>query len=173
MRRSASFSSPRPAVSSAAAPARTVPGVRGAAEFLGAHDKLGALLPALTRMAQLQRDCAHNLPPMFAACEVLQFAVGQLVLTVPNAALAAKLKQQLPKLQESLCRLGWQVDAIRLKVQAGRAPETTAAPEPLRLSPHALPALAALDRQLENSPRNAALKAAIEAMLRRHRHPMP
>lgn len=97
---------------------------RGVTEFLGAHDKLGALLPAAARMAQLQKDCARHLPPMFDACEVLQFAAEQLVLTVPNAALAAKLKQQLPKLQEVLCRQGWQVNAVRLKVQAGRPVET-------------------------------------------------
>ena len=98
------------------------------AEFLGAHDKLGALLPAAARMAQLQKECARNLPAMFDACAVVQFASGQLVLAVPNAALAAKLKQQLPKLQESLCRLGWQVNAVRLKVQAVR-PRSAPAPK--------------------------------------------
>lgn len=170
MRHVAFFPAHRSPASNPGAPVRTV---RGVAEFLGAHEKLGALLPAVTRMAQLQRDCAQNLPAMFDACDVLQFASGQLVLTVPNAALAAKLKQQLPKLQESLCRQGWQVGAVRLKVQTGRPPEKTAAPKQLRLSPQALPALAALDSQLENSPRNAALKAAIETMLRRHQHPMP
>lgn len=163
MRSASSFSPYRPPSN---APMRSA---RGVTEFLDAHDKLGALLPAVTRMAQLQKECAKNLPAMFDACDVLQFASGQLVLAVPNTALAAKLKQQLPKLQESLCRLGWQVNAVRLKVQAGRPAEKPPAAKQLKLSPHALPALAALDSQLENSPRNAALKAAIEAMMRRHR----
>jgi hypothetical protein len=161
-----SFSIHRPAQSKAAA--RTA---RGVTEFLGAHDKLGALLPAVTRMAQLQKDCAKTLPTMFDACDVLQFADGQLVLAVPNTALAAKLKQQLPKLRESLCKLGWQVNAVRLKVQATRPVAPQPPPRSLELSPTALPALAQLDDQLENSPRNAALKAAIETMLRRHRRP--
>ena len=151
-------------------PARSA---RGVTEFLGTHDKLGALLPAVARMAQLQKDCARSLPPMFDTCEVLQFATGQLVLAAPNAALAAKLKQQLPKLQENLCRLGWQVNAVRLKVQAGRPAEKPVPPKQLELSPQALPALAALGDQLEDTPRNAALKAAIETMVRRHRHAAP
>lgn len=144
---------------------------RGVAEFLGAHDKLGALLPAITRMAQLQQDCAKSLSAMFDACDILQFASGQLVLAVPNPALAAKLKQQLPKLQESLCRLGWQVSAIRLRVQVGRPAPPPPVPRHLTLSPSALPALTALAGQLEDAPRNAALKAAVMAMLQRHRPP--
>lgn len=162
---------PAPSASPFAAGRRPAPSnapARGVAEFLGAHDKLGALLPAAARMAQLQKECARNLPAMFDACAVVQFASGQLVLAVPNAALAAKLKQQLPKLQESLCRLGWQVNAVRLKVQAVR-PETCPAPKrDWVLAPKALPALAELQQQLEDSPRNAALKAALAAMLRRH-----
>jgi len=146
---------------------------RGAAEFLGAHDKLGALLPAAARMAQLQKECARILPAMFDACAVMQFASGQLVLAVPNAALAAKLKQQLPKLQESLCRLGWQVNAVRLKVQAVRPPVGAVPKRESVLAPQALPALAALQQQLEDTPRNAALKAALAAMLRRHQAATP
>lgn len=161
-----SFSIHRPAQSNAASRA-----ARGVTEFLGAHDKLGALLPAVTRMAQLQKDCAKNLPTMFDACDVLQFADGQLVLAVPNTALAAKLKQQLPKLRDSLCKLGWQVNAVRLKVQAVRPTAIRPPPKALELPATALPSLAHLDSQLENSPRNAALKAAIETMLRRHLRP--
>jgi len=165
MSAASSFSTFRPP-----SPVSTTPTARGVAEFLGAHDKLGSLLPAARRMAQLQKDCRRNLPRMFETCEVLQFASEQLVLTVLNAALAAKLKQQLPKLQENLCRLGWQVNAVRLKVQAGRPAEKPAPAKQLTLSTQALPALAALDSELEDTPRNAALKAAIETMLRRHRH---
>lgn len=142
-------------------------GARGVTDFLSAHDKLGALLPAVTRMAQLQKDCAKNLSVMFDACDILQFASGQLVLAVPSPALATKLKQQLPKLQESLCRLGWQVNAIRLRVQVIRlAPAPVH--RPLTLPPSALPALSALVGQLEDAPRNADLKAALVTMLQRH-----
>jgi uncharacterized protein YukE len=36
---------------------------------------------------------------MFKHCEILAFEQNVLTLALPNAALAAKLKQQLPKLQ--------------------------------------------------------------------------
>src|SRR5450631_2560924 len=149
--------------------ARTAPSAKGAADFLRANEKMAAILPAATRMAALQKDCAAALPAMFNACAVLQFASDQLVIATPNAAVAAKLKQQLPKLQDFLIKRGWQVSAIRLKVQAGRNLENSSAPKQLMLPAQALSALFALDGELEISPRNAALKAAIAAMLGRHR----
>ena len=77
-------------------------------------------MPAVTRMAALQKDCAKLLPSMFEACDVLQYDADQLVLSTPNAALAAKLKQQLPKLQAHLVKSGWQVNVIRIKVQVAK-----------------------------------------------------
>lgn len=141
----------------------------GASDFLRAHDKMAALLPTVTRMVALQKDCARILPVMFDACAVLQFNGGQLVLSTPNAALAAKLKQQLPKLQDGLLKLGWQVSAIRLKVQVAQSLAKSTPSKQLRLPGQAVSALAVLGDTLENSPRNEALKAAISAMLQRHR----
>ena len=148
---------------------RTAATSRGVADFLRGHDKMAALLPSVTRMANLQSDCAANLPSMFAACGVLQFESGQLVLSTPNAALASKLKQQLPKLQEGLQQRGWQVNAIRLKVQVGPALEKVPHVKQLRLPDPALSALQQLEKSLASSPRNAALLAAISALVKRPR----
>jgi hypothetical protein len=142
-------------------------GARGASDFLRANDKMAAILPGVTKMVALQKACATNLPAMFELCEVLQFESAQLVLSTPNAALASKLKQQLPKLQETLLTQGWQVNSIRLKVQVARA-----IPKPARIIPPELPAIAtsafaALGAALENSPRNQALKEAIKAIVQR------
>src|SRR5690606_36555382 len=142
---------------------------RGAAEFLRSHDKLAMLLPAVTRMASLQRDCAAALPATFAQCAVLQHEADQLVLSVPNAALAARLKQQSPKLQDELLQRGWQVNAIRLKVQVGKTvAKSTTSSKPV-LSVRAVSAFAELDAVLEDSSRNRELKAALAAMVRHHR----
>lgn len=142
---------------------------KGVADFLRAHDKMASLLPAATRMAELQRDCATLLPAVFDACAVLQFEAGQLILSVPNTALAAKLKQQLPKLQDGLLKRGWQVNAIRLKVQIGKIAEKLIEKKKPALPAKAVSALATLGQSLEDSPRNQALKAAISAMVKRHR----
>jgi hypothetical protein len=141
----------------------------GAADFLRAHDKMASMLPAVTRMIALQKDCAAALPSMFVSTEILQFESGQLVLSTPNAALATKLKQQLPKLQDTLLKLGWQVSAIRLKVQVSKSIIKITTTKQLSLSDRAVDAFAALGEELDASPRNAALKAALLAMARRAR----
>src|SRR3990167_4467553 len=106
---------------------------RGATDFLRANEKMAAILPAVTRMAAMQKDCAAALPAMFNDCAVLQFTSDRLLLATPNAAVAAKLKQQLPKLQDFLIKRGWQVSAICLKVQAGKNIEKTSHPKQLTL----------------------------------------
>lgn len=141
---------------------------RDASDFLRGNDKMAALLPTLTRMAALQKQCAAGLPSMFEACEVLHFEAGQLVLSAPNAALATKLKQQLPKLQSYLLAGNWQVNAIRIKVQVSQNLKKLTPVKRFSLTPQAVSAFANLAGSLEQSPRNEALKAALAAMVRRY-----
>ncbi len=165
MMRSSSFLSVHPGGRSA----RSAQTSRGVTDFLRANDKMAAILPAVTRLAALQQDCSGVLPALFDACSVLQFENGQLVLAAPSAAFASKLKQQLPKLQDGLLRRGWQVNAIRLKVQVGNIAEKQQKPKQLVLPAKAISALASLNQTLDDSPRNQALKAALDTMLKRHR----
>jgi hypothetical protein len=142
---------------------------KGVADFLRVHDKMASLLPAVTRMAALQKDCAALLPTIFESSAVVQYESNTLVLSVANSALAAKLKQQLPKLQDGLVKRGWQVSAVRLKLQPGNIYQKVTPVKQLDLPVQAFSALAALNTTLEDSPRNEALKAAITRMLDRHR----
>jgi hypothetical protein len=141
----------------------------GVTDFLQKHDKLGTLLPTLERLGALEKACATALPAIFDTCSVLNLEAGQLALAAPNAALASKLKQQLPKLQNFLQQHGWQVNAIRIKVQVGKIHEKSITSKQIALSNRALTAFAALENSLEPSNRNASLKAALQAMLNRHR----
>ncbi|PHV08229.1 hypothetical protein CSQ96_06070 [Janthinobacterium sp. BJB412] len=141
----------------------------GATDFLRRDDKMAALLPAIERMAALQKDCATALPAMFKYCEILQFEDNQLVLSTPNAALAAKLKQQLPKLQETLARRGWQVHGVKLKVQMMKAAEVKEQMRALFLNEAAISAFDSLSDSLEQSAQNATLIAALKAMVARRR----
>ena len=144
---------------------------RDAAEFLRHDDKLAALLPAARRFATLQRDCAAALPAMFDAVGILAFENGQLVLAVPNAALAARLKQQLPKLQETLLKRAWQVTAIRLKVQVRPDEVETAPPKVATLGKTGASAFAELEKSLENAGADKGLLAAVAGLVRRARGP--
>ena len=141
----------------------------GATDFLRRDNKLSALLPAVERMAALQKDCAAALPAMFRYCDILSFEAGQLVLAIPNASLAAKLKQQLPKLQDTLAQRGWQVQGVKLKVQMVKAVEIKPEMVSVELPPTALDAFDALGATLEPTQQNAPLIAALKAMVARRR----
>jgi hypothetical protein len=121
------------------------------------------------RMARLQKDCADCLPAMFKHCEILAFEDSQLILSVPTTALAAKLKQQLPKLQDTLARRGWQVAAVKLKVQMTKAVEIKEKMRALELPPAAVEAFDQLSSSLEASPQNSPLIDAVKAMVARRR----
>lgn len=141
---------------------------KGVTDFLRLHDKMASLLPVATRLGALQKDCAAALPAMFEACAVLSCESDRLVLAVPNSAMAGKLKQQLPKLLDRLRSRGWQVIAIRLKVQVIQEIAKIETTKQLALPPIAISALSSLDSALDDSPRNKGIKAVLGAMLRRH-----
>jgi hypothetical protein len=80
---------------------------------------------------------------------------------------AAKLKQQVPKLQAALQKKGWQVDSVRIKIQVGRAlpaQDEVMKPSSLRLPPTAVQAFEELGDALPESPANAPLIAAIKRL---------
>lgn len=142
------------------------PAARDASDFLQGNDKLASLLPAAARLANLQRECVKLMPTQFVHCTVLQITDGQLTVVVPNAALATRVKQLLPKLHSGLIEKGWPIQGIKLKIQVIAAP----LPKPVRdlsLSGGAVASFAALDQSLATHPRNAALKEAIQALVAR------
>ena len=142
---------------------------KDATDFLRSDNAMAAFMPAITRMAALQKNCAAILPAIFNSCDVMNFEAGQLVLSTPNAALATKLKQQLPKLQDRLLKDGWQVNAIRIKVQVSKNYVVPVVVRQLILPERAVSAFAELNETLEDSPRNQALKNALANMVRRNR----
>ncbi|WP_374358508.1 hypothetical protein [Pseudoduganella danionis] len=142
-----------------------------ATDFLRRDDRMASLLPAIERMASLQKDCAAALPAMFKYCEILAYEQNVLTLALPNAALAAKLKQQIPKLQDTLGRRGWQVDQVKLRVQMVKAAEIKEPMRALSLSEAAVQAFDQLGDTLEQSAQNAPLIAALKAMVARRRAP--
>lgn len=147
--------------------ARTAKGVR---ELLQNDNRIAALLPAAERLAALQKDCVAALPAAFDACKLIQFTSGQLVLSVPNAALAAKLKQQLPRLLDFLTTRGWQVSAIRLKVQV-KAQASRPAPirSELVMPASAIRAFRELKVQLAGDSADSPLQQALQRIIDRHR----
>jgi hypothetical protein len=130
---------------------------------------MAALLPTAMRMGRLQNDCAAILPAMFANCDVLSFQEGALVLAVPSSAVAARLKQQLPKLQSALQQRGWQVESTKLKVQVTRAMPQQVEMRTLELPPTAVDAFEELGEALADTAQNATLIAAIKSLAAKRR----
>lgn len=140
-----------------------------ATDFLRSNDRMASLLPTAMRMARLQKDCAAALPSTFGHCDVLSFHDSALVLAVPNSAVAARVKQQLPKLQALLRQRGWQVESVRLKVQVTRATPPGEPMRTLEMPPTAVQAFEQLGEALPDTPQNAQLVAAIRALAARRR----
>jgi hypothetical protein len=141
----------------------------GANEFLRSNARIASLLPTAMRMARLQNDCAAVLPAVFQHSDVISFQEGVLVLAVPSSALAAKLKQQVPKLQGALVQRGWQVDSIRLKVQVARALPPQVVTRTLELPTMAVDAFEQLGESLPETPQNEKLIAAIRSLAAKRR----
>jgi hypothetical protein len=85
--------------------------------------------PTLAKLAQLGRESAERLkaveflipPALRSAIKAGPIEGPAWCLLVDSNAAAAKLRQVLPALIAHLCDRGWQISAIRLKVQvAGR-----------------------------------------------------
>jgi len=138
-------------------------------DFLRANDRMASLMPAAMRMADLQRDVGLALPAIANNCDVLSFQEGVLTLAVPSSAVAARLKQQLPKLQSTLLARGWQVNSTRLKVQVTRAMPQRPEPRVLELPSTAVEAFEELGESLPDTPQNAALVAAVKRLAARRR----
>lgn len=141
-----------------------------ATDFLRRDDRMATLLPAIERMAALQKDCATALPAMFKYCEILAYEQNVLTLALPNAALAAKLKQQIPKLQETLARRGWQVDQVKLRVQMVKPADIKEPMRSLSLNESAVQAFDQLSHELPDSHQNRDLIAALRRLVERRRH---
>ena len=72
------------------------PSARDPLAYLRSDDALGALLPAVQQVAQLQAACEALLPMLFGSCIVLHLRQGTLTIAAPNAALATRLRQVQP-----------------------------------------------------------------------------
>jgi hypothetical protein len=133
-------------------------------EYLRSDDKLGSLLPTVEQVVQLQAACEQQLPTLFSSCQVLQLRENTLHISAPNAALATRLRQVLPKLQQGLRASGWDIEQIRLKVQLMPTQAAPPAPSaPRVMSSGAIESIASLASQIEESP----LRDALQNLLKR------
>ena len=129
------------------------------------RSEIAHLWPTIHNITALQKECAAALPQLFLYCQVLHLEAEQLVVSAPNSALASKLKQQLPRLQAALQKAGWQINAIRIKVQVSPVLQKESADRPKRLSGAAIKAFSELEQGLTGKGQNQELLDALRTML--------
>lgn len=136
-------------------------------KLLDASSELAALREKTQRLQALQRayvDCTPvELAELTKASRVGYLKAGTLYLLADNAAVAAKLRQLLPRLLPILGKLEAEVTGIRVEVQ----PKFPSAAHPSHLAKEPLP----IDyiEKLESASKtisNPALQAAAARLLR-------
>jgi hypothetical protein len=131
--------------------------------------EIAHLWPTIANLTALQKECIAALPHLFIYCQVLHLESEQLVVAAPNSAVASKLKQLLPKLMSALQKAGWQINAIRIKVQVNPVLEKEAVEKQCQFSRKALSAFDELEKNLSGSKGNDGLLQALRALLNRNR----
>lgn len=148
---------------------------KDAVSWLNQSSHGASLLATVRHHVELQQRLQAVLPaPWGAACSVMRWQDQVLTLGVPNAAHAAKIRQLTPSLTAGLRQVGWQVNGIRVRVQAGESVETEVKrlamrpPREVRpLDRHDLEAFEALGSTLPEGP----LAQSVARLLARHHVP--
>ncbi|MEI2416908.1 DciA family protein [Orrella sp. JC864] len=120
------------------------------------------------RHIQIRQAVASVLPPALGAvCQVAKADQLTLVLAVPSAAHAAKLRQMAPSLIRALGARGWNLNEIAVRVQAGLPTGRTEKPRPVEKNELDETALQAFSR-LHQGLRPGPLADAVARLLRHH-----
>ncbi len=126
--------------------------------LLNNHQELRTLLDKAQVLSDLHRQFASVVPSHIAlSTQILGLQFGTLSIAAANATLAAKLRQIAPDLVTQLQRNGYEISAIRVKVQVSfdkPQPQIT----PHKLSRTAQRKLGELSLKLEDTPLKHALE---------------
>ncbi|MBY0271107.1 MAG: DUF721 domain-containing protein [Burkholderiales bacterium] len=128
---------------------------------------LTALTQATQCIAALQRLYAVCAPPdMVRASRVVNNRNGMLVIAADNGAVAAKLRQQAPRLLKNMQKQGGEVTGIRVQVQVERTVPTPRS----RVEKTPLP-IDSIDKfeKLSKQVKDPALASALARLVARRR----
>ncbi len=136
--------------------------VQAIGDCLGGASPLARLQEHAQRLVRLQRQLVLLLPHYLQdSVTVANFQKGVLVLHVPGAAVATRVKMVLPRLIEGLFAQGAAVEEIKVKIRLQRAEYRRPAPA-RTVSDEALDGLDALRASL---PDDSALAGSLARLL--------
>jgi hypothetical protein len=138
---------------------------------LFAHDNpLGHLQDHAARLVRLQQVLEAGIPAQLArACRVANLKNDTLIVSVRGSAMAVRLKQGLPSLEQHFALAGYPLVRIKIKVALPEE-EAPQAPRPAPERVISAPAREEIERFAASLPEDAAaLRAALERLARRSR----
>lgn len=137
--------------------------------WLGQDLRGAGVLATAQRHLQIRQIIAAVLPPALGAvCQVAKAEQQSLLLAVPSAAHAAKLRQLAPSLTRALTNHGWNLNEIGVRVQAGLPGTETKVSRPKEAQPLEATALQAFET-LHANLRPGPLADAVARLLVHHR----
>jgi hypothetical protein len=120
--------------------------------------ELQALNREIRQLMALQSVLAEVLPGNLAtSASVALVKAGEMILFADNGAVAAKLRQMVPRILISLRQRGYEITGIRLQVQVSIR-DNPLPQKQISLSSEARSAIDLLSERLKASPLKAALK---------------
>ena len=140
-----------------------------ALEYLDSHEKVANLMHVARQLMDIQSDCNCILPAWFSNCHILKLENGTLLVGVPNQAIAARLRQKIPFLQNRLGLKGWPVNTIRLKVQLLQKSFMEKSAAQKCLSPTAYKSFSELYRRFEQNDSGSPLTKALLQLISGYR----
>jgi hypothetical protein len=139
-------------------------------ELLAGSGQLKTLSSEARRLAELERLIFEAAPRALSeVTRVRNLRAGTLVISADNAAVAAKLRQLIPRLLVCVRKREPEVNGIRVEVQPGprqRGPKRRSGKRPLPA------AVIANFRSLAEGLRESPLKDAVNRLVRRHKKPV-
>jgi hypothetical protein len=132
---------------------------RKLAQIIDESPELRRLVETSRHTGQLQRIYLETVPAELALYGRVGFARGGILCVyADNGAVAAKLRQLVPRMLAHFLRRGWQFNSIRIDVQVDRAPTPVLRGLPKALTPRALDAIRQSAENLPPSPLKDALR---------------
>ena len=140
---------------------------RSLQEHLATADDTARFAAHAQRLLRLQRLLETALPPPLRShTRVANLRQGKLIIHAGNSAVAAKLRQFVPRFAELFSNNGAQINEIDIRVQAPSSPTPIQKHEPLNLpSEERKQALTMLaDRLPEDSPIKGPLRGLLRSL---------
>ncbi|MAK55651.1 MAG: flagellar hook-length control protein FliK [Pusillimonas sp.] len=140
-----------------------------AIDWLGQNRQSADVLATARRMIEMEHVISQALPDNLArASRVAHIGSAEITLAVPSAAHAAKFRQLAPRIVQRLCQHGWNINQLKVKVQAGLNRNVTNMSRKKEVNPLDEQALTSFEELYRNTP-PGPLAESLKRLIQRHR----